>query len=42
MEKELDTKAIFDILKRGNTAEVKENKDGIIILEVKKKIIKSK
>lgn len=29
------------IAERGNTAEVKRNKDGIIILEVGKKIVKS-
>jgi hypothetical protein len=42
MDKEIDTKVINEILKRGNTAEVKQNKDGVIILEVKKKIAKSK
>lgn len=42
MEKQIDVKAIAEILSRGNTAEIKKNKDGIIILEVKKKIIKSK
>jgi hypothetical protein len=31
-------KEILEILKRGNTAEVKKAKDGIMILEVKKKI----
>lgn len=41
MEKQIDVKAIREILNRGNTAEVKENKNGIIILEVKKKIIKT-
>lgn len=30
-----------EIAERGNTAEVKRNKDGIIILEVGKKIVKS-
>ncbi len=30
-----------EIAERGNTAEIKRNKDGIIILEVKKKILKS-
>jgi hypothetical protein len=34
----LDTKKISEILSRGNTAEVKKTKDGIIILEVKRKI----
>jgi hypothetical protein len=32
----LDT--INEILSRGNTAEIKKTKDGIIILEVKRKI----
>jgi len=31
-----------EIAERGNTAEVKKNKDEIIILEVKKKIVRSK
>ena len=30
-----------EIVDRGNTAEVKRNKDGIVILEVEKKIVKS-
>lgn len=30
-----------EIAERGNTAEVKRNKDGIVILEVWKKIVKS-
>lgn len=30
-----------EIAERGNTAEVKRNKDGIVILEVVKKIMKS-
>jgi hypothetical protein len=34
----LDTDKILEILERGNTAEVKKTKDGIIILEVKRKI----
>jgi hypothetical protein len=34
----LDTKKISEILARGNTAEVKKTKDGIIILEVRRKI----
>lgn len=29
-----------EIAERGNTAEVKKNKDGIIVLEVKKEIVK--
>lgn len=31
----------LEIVERGNTAEIKRNKDGIIILEVGKKIVKS-
>lgn len=38
MKDELMLKAIREILKRGNTAEVKQRKDGIIVLEVNKKI----
>ena len=34
-------KTAQEIVERGNTAEVKRNKDGIVILEVKKKIVKS-
>jgi hypothetical protein len=34
----LDVKKISEILGRGNTAEVKKTKDGIMILEVKRKI----
>lgn len=30
-----------EIVGRGNTAEVKQNKDGIVVLEVKKKIAKT-
>lgn len=38
--KEIDTQAIKEILNRDNTAEVKRNKAGdIIILEVRKKIV---
>lgn len=29
-----------EIIERGNTAEVKRNKDGIVILEVEKRIVK--
>lgn len=32
-------KTVREIAERGNTAEVKKNKDGIVILEVKKKIV---
>ena len=39
MIKENDIRSINDILSRDNTAEVKRNKEGdIIILEVKKRI----
>lgn len=42
-EKEIDTWAIRDILSRGNNAEVKQNKNGdIVILEVEKKIVRKK
>lgn len=34
-------KTAREIVERGNTAEVKRNKDGIVILEIKKKIVKS-
>lgn len=34
----IDIQIIKEILSRGNTAEVKKNKNGIIILEVKKTI----
>lgn len=43
VEKDIDVKVIREILSRDSTAEVKRNKDGnIIILEVRKKIIKTK
>ncbi len=35
-------KTAREIVERGNTAEVKRNKDGIIILEVKRKIVSQK
>ena len=38
MKDELMLKTIREILKRGNAAEVKQRKDGIIVLEVNKKI----
>ena len=42
MKKQIDVQAIEDILDRDNTAEVKRNKDGkVIVLEVEKKIVKS-
>ncbi len=34
-------KTAREIAERGNTAKVKKNKDGIVILEVGKKIVKS-
>ena len=34
-------KTVREIAERGNTAEVKRNKDGIVILEKKCKIVKS-
>lgn len=33
-------RTVRKIAERGNTAEVKQNKNGIIILEVKKKIVR--
>ena len=33
-------KTVREIAERGNTAEVKRNKDGILILEVGKKIVR--
>lgn len=33
-------KTAREIAERGNTAEVKRNKDGIVILEVEKKIVR--
>ena len=34
-------KAAREIAERGNTAEVKRNKDGIVVLEARKKFVKS-
>lgn len=34
-------RTVREIAERGNTAEVKRNKSGIVILEVGKKIVKS-
>lgn len=34
-------KTAREIIDRGNTAEVKRNKDGIVVLEVKKKIVEA-
>lgn len=34
-------KIVREIAERGNTAEIKRNKDGIVILEAGKKIVKS-
>lgn len=43
MERNVDVNIILDILSHDNTAEIKKNKSGeIIILEVEKKIRKSK
>lgn len=43
VEGNVDVKVILDILSHDNTAEVKRNKKGeIIILEIEKKIRKSK
>lgn len=40
MKRQIDMQAIEDILDRDNTAEVKKNKDGdVIVLEVTKKIV---
>ncbi len=33
-------KTVREIADRGNTAEVKRNKDGIVILEVEKRIVR--
>lgn len=38
MEADKIIETIMQILNRGNTAEVKKNKNGILILEVKKQI----
>lgn len=34
-------KTAREIAERGNTAEIKRNREGIVILEVRKKIVKS-
>ncbi len=34
-------KTVREIAERGNTAEIRRNKDGIVIMEVEKKIVKS-
>ena len=39
MKEKIIMDAIRAILERGNTAEIKQTKDGIIVLEVKRKII---
>lgn len=39
-EPEKILKPILEILERGNTAEVKRAKDGVLVLEVRKKIAK--
>ena len=38
MEADKIIETIMQIINRGNTAEVKKNKNGILILEVKKQI----
>ena len=41
MKRQIDVQAIEEILERDNTAEVKLNKDGdVLIIEVAKKIVK--
>ena len=41
MKYQIDTKAIESILDRDNTAVIKLNKDGeVIVLEIRKKIVK--
>ena len=37
----LNIDAVVDIIESGNTAEIKKNKDGILILEVFRKKIKN-
>lgn len=34
-------KTVREIAERGNTAEIRQNKDGIVIMEVEKKIVKA-
>lgn len=42
MKRQIDMQAIEDILDRDNTAEIKRNKDGkVIVLEVTKKIVRT-
>lgn len=35
-------KVVWEILRRGNTAEIKKTKDGVIVLEVRRKIVAGK
>lgn len=35
-------KIVWEILRRGNTAEIKKTKDGVIVLEVRRKIVAGK
>lgn len=35
-------KLVWEILRRGNTAEIKKTKDGVIVLEVRRKIVAGK
>ena len=42
MEVDKIIETIMQIINRGNTAEVKKNKNGILILEVKKQIRRGK
>lgn len=35
-------KVVWEILRRGNTAEIKKTKDGVIVLEVRRKIMAGK
>ena len=41
-EREKILNAVLEICGRGNTAEVKKTRDGLIVLEVKRKIIEGK
>lgn len=35
-------KVVWEILRRGNAAEIKKTKDGVIVLEVRRKIVAGK
>lgn len=41
-EREKILNAVLEIIGRGNTAEVKKTRDGLIVLEVKRKIVTGK